>query len=390
MPKPTKAAVTYSTGVGADAVESTLRFHAVIAEDHDVSSEITGYPAQNGFVVSNHSIIKNRKISITGAVTDTPIVGTDTFMQFGLDNKKIAFKIMNDLVRSSTPCRVQTNLGTYYPVIFNKFRTRTDKDWVNAIKFTFAGEEIQEGTSKDVTAPAPVAFTVIGDNERDAQADVLRSIGIDVADDDIISTATVDFGASFSLDTFNDAGEAITIVHEYIGTDPVTQASDFKVHTSDISLANAPTRGNSITTIPGTGDSLIDPELPDNSLEPGAFGAASCLYGDEGTSSEDTSSGYINTPSGYLKESSYGAEYGNTRLHTNSSFGQVLPSLGTDCHVVGKVGEVIEEDSIGGGLPTVSESVPSSIALTSTKPIAKLVKVSPASSANTKFFGDLL
>ena len=393
MTIPTKASVTYTTGTGSTAVESVLRFHAVEAEDHDIEAEVTGYPAQSGFVVSNHSIIKNRKITITGVVTDTPIIGSDTFQQFGLDNKKVAFKIMNDLVRSSTPCTVRTNLGTYYPVIFRKFKTRTDKDWVNAIKFMFGGVEIQDGTSKDSTTPAPVAFVQVSDSEREAKIAELLAVGMNVSPGATISTAQVDFGASFSLDTFNDAGDPMSVVYEHIGVDPDTLASNFMIHTSDIATAVADVANSAITSIITQTTSTLA-ELPDNRLSAGAESAGSCLINSVGRDLNRRASGYINTASGYLRESIYGAQFGLTRILGNATFGQILAGLGTDCNILGQVGaplldELLEPSGISTGNTFTDIAKRASGSNPTPSLTTTLTRVSHPDRGSTSFFGDL-
>ena len=359
MTEPTKASVTYTTGTGAAAVESTLRFHSVVVEDHKISAEVTGFPAQTGFVVSNHSIVKNDVISIVGIVTDTPIYGTDTFHQFGLDNKKIAFATMRALVRNSTPCTVRTNLGTYVNVIFTGFSTKTDKDWVNAMQFKFTGEAIQPSTSKDSTTPALVAFSKLNDTAREARVTALESVGFNVDVSAIISEAKVDLGGSFSLDSFNASGIAITTVFEYMGADEASGKKRFMLHTSDVLTAIADVEDRSISTITTYASNLDLPELPDVGLSKGASEAAACLASRSIDSVSSRASGYINTASGYLKESIYGAVSGIILIDTDANFGQLLPSFGTGCNVLSAVGlpSTIDELSTATGLPTVEESV---------------------------------
>lgn len=359
MTKPTKAAVTYSTGSGASAVESTLRYHSVVVEEHEIKSEVTGFPAQTGFVVSNHAIIKNDKISITGIVTDTPIVGTETFHQFGLDNKKIAFATMRKLVRNATPCRVQTNLGVYENVIFTSFKTKTDKDWVNAMQFRFSGEAIQPSQSKDSTTPALVVFSTLSDTARDASVAALEAVGFDVSNTATLSTATVDLGGSFSIESFNSAGLPITSVFENIGRDAATGKQKFKLHTSDIMTAIADVEDRAISTITTYADNVDLPELPDVGLSKGASEAAACLADRAIDSVSSRASGYINTSAGYLKESIYGALSGIILLDTDANFGQLLPTFGTGCNVLSAVGLPgdLDELSEATGLPTVEEAV---------------------------------
>ena len=359
MTEPTKASVTYTTGTGAAAVESTLRFHSVVVEDHKISAEVTGFPAQTGFVVSNHSIVKNDVISIVGIVTDTPIYGTDTFHQFGLDNKKIAFATMRALVRNSTPCKVRTNLGTYVNVIFTGFSTKTDKDWVNAMQFKFTGEAIQPSTSKDSTTPALVAFGTLNDTAREARVTALANAGFFVDDTATISEAKVDLGGSFSLDSFNFAGIPLTTVFEHMGMDAASGKQRFRLHTSDIMNAIADVEERAISTITTYANNVDLPELPDLGMSKGASEAAACLSDRAVDSISSRASGYINTSSGYLKESIYGAISGIILIDTNANFGQLLPSFGTGCNVLSAVGlpGTIDELSEATGLPTVEESV---------------------------------
>jgi len=153
----------------AAPVINTLSFHAVIGETHNAESEITKFPTQAGFEISNHGIRKNRVIEIDAIITNTLLnaVGSRQ-LNYGLDNSSIVFAAIEALVNSSTVCSVSTNLGTYWPVVFTKFKTKQELGMVDSMKFTLIGEEILVQDAINKTAPIELAFAPISGSDCDA------------------------------------------------------------------------------------------------------------------------------------------------------------------------------------------------------------------------------
>lgn len=394
MAKITKAAITYSTGTGEAKTETTVRFHAVVSEGHDLTTKITSFPAQDGFVVSRHAIIGNRGIQLEGIVTDTPMVGSDTFIKYGLDNKKVLFKTLQELMQNATPCKVETNLGVYEPVIFNKFKTKQNKDHHNSMLFTLKGEEIQDGKSEKGDTPALVTFSKLGDAEKDAHITELKTAGVHVPEGSDIFTAQVDFGSSFSLDTFNPSGDPMTVVYEHLGTDPATLQNTFMVHTSDTFTAISPVAASNLTTIKAVQNFLDGPELPSSSLLAGAAQAASCLGVEGVNDAVDQASGYINTASGYLLQSIYGAAFGISIINGTADLGQVLLGLGSDCNVVGLLGTPKVQDTLDDiGLTPVDDLIRSARVASTVDNLPSflgtLTRISEVVRDPGAFFGDL-
>ena len=152
-------------------VINALAFHANISETHTAVSEITKYPTQAGFEISNHAIRKNRVIEIEAIITNTLInaVGSRQ-LNYGLDNSLIVFEALESLVNSGTVCQVSTNLGLYWPVVFTKFRTKQELGMVDSMKFILVGEEVIVQDTVNKTSPKQLNFTRITGSQCDKLA----------------------------------------------------------------------------------------------------------------------------------------------------------------------------------------------------------------------------
>lgn len=335
MPKPSKAQITYTV----NQQESVIRFHSVQTEEHEVSSVITKYPTQQGFVVSKHAIIANNVIRIVGDISNTPLIGTETFKQYGINNSKIVFASLKKLIREATPCIVQTNLGLYTPVIFTKLKTKQGAGSMDSASFQLQGEQVQIGSALSNTTPSLVVFNDITEAERETKVLELRSVGIDVPLSAVIQTGLTDFAGSFSLQTTGLAGLVATTVYEHVGFDPVAAKNSFMMHTSDILMAIAPItdtfdwRAESAILA----DAILN-DLPDLLSFDGAVELGhELLAGSVGTIQRGAA-GYINTAFGDLEESIYGGKYGLTALSSNAHLGQIVSALGVDDFVAGALG----------------------------------------------------
>jgi hypothetical protein len=394
MGRPTKAQIKYMVGDGGDAVESILRFHSVIAEEHEVTTEITKFPVQSGFNVSNHAIKKNRKVTISGLISNHLIIGAEEFHEYGGNNTKIVFGTLKDLVRRATPCEVNTNFGDYTPVIFNKFKTKLMAGKTDVMEFTMMGEEVQLGLTANATLPTLLVFTPLTDAERIARVEELAAVGLEVPEEAVVTQAPVDFNESFQVETTNLNGETSITTYDKVAYDPTTKAYSHEVHTSDTDVASADPEEHMNWFGMLQEETGID-------LEAGAATFSACLVdGDTGLALE-AGEELIETALGDLKKSTYGAAYGLFGVNGGHSIGQVLLSLGVDCLVAGAIGSVDPElnpdDFQENDIPTFDEALEGAASIgdsvvSSTLGVAApttLTKISPPS-GETSFFGDLL
>lgn len=400
MSKPDKAQITYYVGEGDDAVAQVIRFHSVIAEEHDVTTEVTKFPVQSGFQISNHAIKKNRKISISGIVTNHVILGAEEGHVYGGNNSRVMFDTLKNIVRGAFPCEVITNYGKYNPVIFTRFKTKLQAGKTDVMEFTMTGEEVQLGTTINSTTPTLLTFKVLSEAERAARVDELAAVGITVSENAVVSEANVDFNESFQVETTGTNGQSQVMTYERDSYDPTTKKYSHVVHTSDTDVAEAePT--SQINWFALMQEEAGLSFLPDVDLAAGASTTAACLKDGLIGIGTDLAQGYINTALGELRQTIYGAAYGIFGVNGDQGFGQVLMALGVDCLVAGAIGSVDPElnpdDFQDNSIPTPDQALEGAASIgdsvvTDTLGVAApttLTKIS-SPSGGTSFFGDLL
>lgn len=398
MAKPDKAQIKYIVGEGEEAVESTLRFHSVIAEDHEASTEITKFPVQTGFDVSNHAIRKNRKVSITGVVSNHIVIGAEEFHEYGSNNSRVMFSALKDLVQRAVPCEVQTNYDTYSPVIFTKFKTKLSEGKTDIMEFTMTGEEVMLGLSPNQTAPTLLVFTPLTEAEAQARRDELLGAGLQIPLGAILSEAVVDFNQSFAVEVDNGDGTKSTVTFDQCKYDPTSDVYSHQQHTNNTKVASPkPETSFNWMAMMSEEASILD----DVELTSVVSTTSACLVDGGIGIIKDEASDLIDTAFGTLKKSIYGAVYGITGVNGNRSAGQVLISLGMDCLIAGGLGtfdskvnaesfnvnSVPSVDDILKGASTLGDSLAADtigVAAPST-----ITKVS-SPTGEVSYFGDLL
>lgn len=402
MSKPTKAQIKYVVGEGEDAVESILRFHSVVAEEHEITTEVTKFPVQSGFNISNHAIKKNRKVSVSGLVSNHLIIGSEEFHEYGGNNSRVMFETLKNLVRQAIPCEVNTNLGDYTPVIWTKFKTKQMAGKTDIMEFTISGEEVQLGLTVNQTAPTILVFTPLTAEERQARVDELLGAGIVVPEEAELSQCQVDMNESFQVETTGTNGETSIATYERDSFDSTSNTYSHKMHTSDTAVAEpAPT--TYINWIRVISEEAGIKALPEVDLVAGASTATACLVDGSKGLVLDTASDLVNTAVGELTKSIYGAAYGIFGVNGDTGIGQTLLALGVDCLVAGTIGSVDstavnEEDFNENTWPTGNEALEGAASIgngvaTDTLGVAApttLTKISPPSGGDTSFFGDLI
>lgn len=333
MPTPTPAMIKYKS---AEGIDQELRFHTVISEDHEAHSEITKFPVQTGFSVSNHAIRKNRKVIITGVISNTLIAGSKTAYQYSLNNQATVFRSMIDLVNNATLCEVVTNLSVYNPVVFNKFKTKQSAGKVDSMEFTITGEEIQVKSTLNRTAPKLLNFKLVSDASYPARIVELEKQGYDVSKQYVPDTAdenagnyivarkyhieesTTELGTDFIIESKDIKGKTKATTYLYKGYDPVTQTYKYDVHIEDHGIVKSTATQINLFALVGKAASTTSACLVDGSLD----------------AAIDISEDLVSTTMGDLRESVYGFRRELVKLG-GGQLGQTLVGLGVDCAIAG-------------------------------------------------------
>ncbi len=260
-----EAPITIEFDVEGSPTES-VKFHAVLKEGHTAESQITGFPTQKGFDISNHAIRKNREIVLDGIFTSSILGNTDQIKYSETDTPKEMFNVLGNLVSSSTVCTVNTRLGKYYPVVFTSFKPVTDPKYINSMKFTMVGSEVQLADEVSRTTATELSFVQINTGREDAallehqQSNLplsweLIELGREKEEDRfgriLVSETKHTLGTDFKLVTLDSSGLPRTTKYVCLNYDHKT-----KQYTYETIVEKAPVIDKSSVSIVPTGELL--------------------------------------------------------------------------------------------------------------------------------------
>jgi len=333
----TPAMISYPYGGTADETE-TIKFHTVISEAHQASAEITKFPVQTGFLVSNNSIRKNRVVNITGIITNVlfgKMVGrkaalADGLIQYSSNSASTIFEELERLINEAEPCEVVTNLGVYGPVVFTKFSTKQVAGMTDAMEFTIMGEELVVSGAVNGTTPKLLSFSELTGSKKTTRELLLREAGIEVCECNKISEANFTMGQDFVVDGVDSAGVRTRHTFLSTGQDPSTSSWAYEAHTSAIDLYN-PEATSDIITAAEAAERLKDFA---NNTKGGFAQVSACLINEGDRVATELATDLIDTAMGELRKSLYGAVYETVHM-TDNQYAQSLIQSGIGCLVRG-------------------------------------------------------
>lgn len=409
MPTPTPATIQYITtdetsfeSISADNVRptdfeeeertlNTIRFHAVVSEDHTATTQITKFPVQNGFEVSNHAIRKNRQIKLQGLFTNTLLAGTEQ-TTYGSNNSKEMFNALQKLVRSATICKVTTNLGIYNDVVFKKFHTKQEKGMVDSIMVELDGEELQIAENISKSAPVKLSFTAVTDNERQSIIDELTasSIAVDdfgntlITDITELSSSWVEVGTDFVTESITSAGKIFDVTFVAEAWDGISEFT-YDVFTENLDVFTD--LDDSLVGLLGDLNLPLIPSLAD--LTGGLNGVTNCMLSGSSNVLVNEVEKVVDTAMGVLDKSIYGAKQDIIKLGGNDAM-QSLIGTGLDCIALGasktlggeatSVDTAVDEAIVAiKGIGNAATSIAGSVVDGATKTLTRVIKIeSPA------------
>jgi hypothetical protein len=323
----TPAHITYRIDAAdPESQTNTLHFHSIFTETHEASTELTQFPVMNGFVVTNHAIRKNRKVSIEALVTNTPIAKTKVagYWKSG-DNASEAFYQLQKLVNDAVVCKVVTNLGVYNNVVFNRFNTQQAEGMITAMRFTISGEELQLSTSVPTGPPIATIFTPVSAEFKPALIKELNDYGIPTKSNAELFQAQIKEGAGALVLTEDVLGNSLTVAYEALPTNVSTGKIPY--------LASFGIEDTFHFDKPEFDLYSLADALPD-ALEGAITGTKACLTEGGGSIIRDFTDDFIDTAIGVVRKTAYGAA-GKIMDSIGLEKGGILWTVGRDCLVTG-------------------------------------------------------
>lgn len=336
------APVTISYG------DNNIKFHAVVSEDHEATTQITQYPTQSGFSISDHAIRKNRVIKLKGIFTNTILEGSNQHKYSSTNTPKEMFKVLNALVRSATTCLVRTNLGTYTPVVFVSFKNVQKEGIMDSMKFDLVGQEVQIANETARTSPISISLDQVSEIERSEIKKAFEDAELDPAEASIpeIKQAPMTIGEDFKL-AFKDASgrdrEATFICHGY---DKITDQYNYELHRSNPKDLFE----DSFLAEVVDGVNIVPPAW---SLGSGLVGASNCILDKSIDAGLAFVEDQVNTAIGYAKESVYGFVEGIFTVDGSGPL-QTVMGIAMDCVVI-EAGKAYDDYLYGEEVERINE-----------------------------------
>jgi hypothetical protein len=312
-----------------------LSFHGVISEDHSTTADLTKFPVQGGFEVSNHAIRRNRKVEIEGIVTNVILPGQIKYLSSKHSPTKYIFKLLNQIVNDSIPCYVTTNLGVYRPVIFKSFKTRQGVGTMDSLNFRLVGEELILAGGLNKSGPKPVEFQIVPEEEYQGLYDKLICNGMEVPEGAVLSKASVSPLESFTIgtNTYLNKGKSL------------------------LGVSTLETQNSGIGGVITSENTLGGQPLPSAGAK--EFNVGSCLGEATESAVSNAASDLVDSKLGPLEEGLYGLK--TDIINMGGDAVAPLLSDGLDCIVAFATDALTENalDECGSPIPNSADGLPS-------------------------------
>ncbi len=319
MAQVTPAHITYTPTGGA---EETLHFHLVIMEEHQASAQVTKFPVQTGYHISNHSIRNNRVVGIEGAITNVRLE-TSNDADYGGDATSVVLGKLQEMINEGLETTVTTNLGVYHPVVFTKFKTKQEAGKVDSMQFSITGEEVIKLEESGYAAPTSLDFVEVEGAAKDALIDELATYEVYATGCDSISQTTYTVGEDFTITSVDASGKTVKTTYIYVGLDGATGEPIYEIHVDEPAVET--TEG----TDPIGGDACKEKGFA-GSLLGGLKQMAGCLFNEVSDILLEEAESLIDTAMGKLESSLQGFFYDITQ---GSELGSMLAKAGLGCVV---------------------------------------------------------
>lgn len=151
-----------SQRVTIQSLNFILELDASIDESHERSAELTSFPVENNLELTDHMRFKPREITMTGIISDTPLIFLATFnrkpsVSGGDPNSRSAdaFKGLEEVMSTGQVCVVDTSLFQYSNMALISLTTPRDAARGNIAELQMTWREIQFASTITIEDPQP-------------------------------------------------------------------------------------------------------------------------------------------------------------------------------------------------------------------------------------------
>lgn len=259
--------ITWTEDLGSGVqMPKSIAFDCVVSEAHQASCDITAYPVESGFSVSDHSIRRNRVLNVHGTIMNAVLeqkmlngalkigsaligsklggliaTGYNTFNSLAgmLGTTEASpmvggFNVIQSLVNKGTPVTAVTLLGVYSPCIIKSMQVVQDSESASYLNVKLVIEEVimvKASGETSLDAPAELDSVTEGDKPKTG-LDKLLDKGkglVDQAKDELgqatqglssagtaIAGAAADLGQKFNVVSQGIAAPIVDGTNKYI------------------------------------------------------------------------------------------------------------------------------------------------------------------------------
>ncbi len=142
-----------------------ITIDAVVSESHSYSSEITEHNVETGADITDHSIMKPFKLSLSGVISDNPLdysladplgLRASVFNQFDptyTAPSKSAYLFFRDALDETALLTIYTGLEIYEDMLLESFDCPRSKTTAHSLKFSATFKQVTFVQSEEVDIP---------------------------------------------------------------------------------------------------------------------------------------------------------------------------------------------------------------------------------------------
>jgi hypothetical protein len=147
------AALGGSTGLPTQIGLITL--DVTIEETHERRAEPTDFPIEGGSSISDHVRLQPNKLTVSGFITDTPLLLNDLGLQgigLGRARAATAFQLLESMFEARLPFTVVSQLRVYQNMVIESLSVPKTRE--SALRFRVTMQELKLVSGQNVLIPA--------------------------------------------------------------------------------------------------------------------------------------------------------------------------------------------------------------------------------------------